>query len=370
MADLKRVELYLGLGGTLAPGFSTFTLNQSTDALEFIFQVPPGSASYTITRLGFRQGTASGTPPTYRVSLQGVDGTGIPDGVIKGATNSAYFDYTPTAGNNNTWQWVTLGETYSASPGAILCLVIAYTGAATIDASNNSGFTSITSGNIIYSVPYVITNDAGVRTRLGTTPVFGWGTTDTPYGLPVDSLPSTAFGSASTPDERGLKFTLPAGLGTYKLAGVRAQTLLGGSGAFDLKLYDSDGSTVLQQVSFDADQDQATATARFRPLLFDEATLATLSAGTAYRVSLVPTAQNLTLYGYTLKTAADQDAFPLGQNAYETHRTDAGAWTDDTLTRPSMGLILDDLTATGAMAAPYFRDRTYRPAPYRPGLAR
>src|SRR5262245_6559267 len=111
--------------GFLNGGFGTLALNQSTDTMEFIWDSYDNGL--VISRLGFRYGTRTGTPPTYRISLQGVDGSGLPDGTIKGGGSPASATFTPPADTswNSTWQWINLSNTYTtANRGEKLATVI------------------------------------------------------------------------------------------------------------------------------------------------------------------------------------------------------------------------------------------------------
>src|SRR5438105_4685448 len=107
MADAKYLLINPGyqVGSSYVP--TSFALDQTTDQIEYIFQA---AEAITITRLGFRYGTRTGTPPTYQVSLQGVDGTGVPDGTVKGGGSPASATFTPPADAtwDATWRWVTL----------------------------------------------------------------------------------------------------------------------------------------------------------------------------------------------------------------------------------------------------------------------
>lgn len=343
MADAKLLRLGRPFPAVapVSPSLQAFTLDETTDALEFIFAAPAGVASTTITRLGFRQGTLTGTAPVFRVSLQGVDGTGIPDGTIK-ASGSAFFDYTPTSGNNNKWQWVTLGASYAAAPGEILALVIKYQ-SGTIDASNKCSFTSTLAINS-QNFPYVITNAAGVRTKTQGPLVYGFGTTGQAYGSPLDSTTNTSFNSGSTPDEHACRFLLPTGWGsTYRIRGVGLAFVTGAAGhVLRVTLYS--GTTVLQQVDWDTDH--ATGFANVvADILFDESSLTDLSYGSVYRLGLAPQdTTNQNVGHITVAANADLDAYPGGLEMYTSTRTDAGAWTDIDTRRLNLDLLLDDLT--------------------------
>src|SRR3990167_2686468 len=64
----------------------------------------------TITHLGFRYGLRTGTPPTYRVSLQALGGAAKPTGTVLGGGSPASATFTPPADTtwDTTWQWVAL----------------------------------------------------------------------------------------------------------------------------------------------------------------------------------------------------------------------------------------------------------------------
>ncbi len=340
MADAKLIEIGLGVGSS-TPAIGNFTLNGTTDVLTFVFQAPEAA---TITGILLRQGTLTGTAPVLRVSLQGVDGTGIEDGSIK-ASAAAYVDYTPTSGNNNTIQRLALGASYTCTRGEVLAIVVAYQ-SGTIDGSNNCSFGTTHSLSHIPGIPYCIQNDAGTRTRQAASTNIGYYSASKTYLATAETVSGLSFSAASNPDERGLKFALPADWGaTYQILGARWLGTLPSGGSYDLVLYDSDGTTVLQSETMDTDHDQGTGSLRMRQVLFDEATLSTLTYGTQYRLVLKPTSGSLTVYEWTVDAAGDLTGWPLGTDACYTSRTDAGSWTDDDKKRIAFAsLILNDIT--------------------------
>jgi len=357
MAD----ALLLEVGAPFSPdsqgaGFTNFALDASTDALEFIFQAP---AAITITQLGFRYGVRTGTPPTYRISLQGVGATGIPDGTIKGATNNALATFTPPADAsiNGLWQWKTLTESYTCARGEWLSIVIAYS-SGTIDGTNTSSFTShMSSGAGRRGHPYTIQNNATVRTRQLDNPVYGYASATVAYGCPVQGFTSTAFSSGGT-NEYGLQFTLPSGWGTsYQVLGV---VWFGGTAnstgdSCTISLYDADGDpgTVLQSIVYDWDFNVTVGNTRVTAVYFDEATLSTLLFGTTYKIGLKANEASVAmdLRMMNLAAAADRAAWP-GGTAFAALSRAGGAWTVDTTSRPLMSLILADWTvaAGGGLA--------------------
>ena len=324
--------------------FSSFTLNATTDLVEFIFQT---DEAVTITSLGFRYGARTGTPPTYRVSLQGVDASGNPNGTIKGATNNCFATFTPPADTSidGLWQWKTTVETYAAARGEWLAIVIDYS-SGTVDGTNNSSFgitCAMDAGR--HGVPYATTNDAGVRTRQTTHPIFGYQTASQTYGPVLQSNAATVYSSGSTPDEQALEFTLPAAWGsTFQVVGIYAHSTVPIAARTVLvQLYD--GTTVLQGLTWDTDYIALTGN-RLLTIIFGEATLSTLTYGNTYRVGFAPQEVD-TAFGLRVGTnaaATDWQGWSGGQSFALATRTDAGAWTTDALSRPWIDLILKDIT--------------------------
>lgn len=345
-----QAELFFWQGGT-ASAVTNFALNQNTDQLEFVMQCPE---DMTITRIGIRQGTITGASPVYIASIQGVDNTGIPDGTIKGGGTPASATFTPTSGNNNTFIWVTLANSYAAVRGELISAVIAYS-SGTIDGSNFVSFAVTSAVNGTPGRPYGIQNDNGTRTRVSTTALFGVGTASTVYGYPCNVATGTSHSSASSPDEYALRLNIPTTIcSTYKIRGAVWYGTTAATGAYDVKLYDTDGTTVLQQVSVDTDQDQSSAGSRRREIYFDETTLSTLNAGSNYRLSILPTTGSLTMNRLSVLNSDEFDAFPYGTWATSSTRTDAGAWTDSSLARNAINPIIADITlpaSGGGLAA-------------------
>lgn len=335
-----ELELY---PGGVSPAATNFTLNQTTDQWEIIFQAVD---AITITRLGFRQGTVTGTPPVYIISLQGVDASGNPDGTIKGGASPASVTFTPAGADNSTWLWKTLANAYTCARGEWLSIVITYS-SGSVDSSNNCSFTITSAVSRTPGQPYGIQNDNGVRARQAATCCFGYGSSGTAYGQPTESTINSGFSSGTTPDEKATLLNIPsAWWNTYKIVGVVLYGTFAVSASYTVNLYDTDGSTVLQNVTVDTDSDASAASSRQRTIYFDETTLSTLNAGSSYRLSVVPGATSLTIGGMTMHASADLDAWPGGSAvAQGSTRKSAGAWTDDNKTRYGINPILADITA-------------------------
>jgi hypothetical protein len=139
--------------------------------------------------------------------------------------------------------------------------------------------------------------------------------------------------SNTTPDEAALYFRFPVGVtvgGAYLFLDIDA--------ALDVVLYDTDGTTALATVSLDSDV-RASTSANGTLVVFP--TEIDLTANSFYRLAVKPT--TTTAVGYrrmTVRAAGSMDMFDLGQNAYLSTRTDAGAWTETTTLRPRMSLLV------------------------------
>lgn len=343
MANARMIKIGLPWPARTSPAFTTFALNQTTDQIETIFQAP---AAIVISRLGFRFSIRTGTPPTYKISLQGVDTSGNADNTIKGGGSPASTTFTPPADSTwqNTWRWLNLDNSYTCARGEYLAWVIAYS-SGTIDASNLATFVcAINNSGSVTNFPYTIQNDAGSRTRLTQIAEFGYGSSSQAYGTPLLSAQSQSITSTT---EAGIAWTLTSGWGsTYQVVGVRFHATLAAGKTLTATIYTATGvgdTTVLQQVTLDTDFNAATATAGWFEIYFDETTLSTLSYGTAYRLSLVVDSGTNNFAGFTSAVAADCEAWNGGQLFASTSRA-GGNWTDDATSRPLIELILDDIS--------------------------
>ena len=361
MADARRLAFGNALGVGSSITITSFSMNGSTDQLEFIFDAEPGTV---ITKVGVRHNSTTGTSPSYKASLQGVDGTGIPDGTIKGGGSPASKVFSPSSlgWSSSTWQWLTLDNSYTVpEDDCVLALVIAYD-SGTVDGSNFTSFSQRISSGGVVNYPYSIQNDAGSRTRSNTgCQIFGYASSSRAYGNPIQTVGTHAFNSGTgTADEYGVKFSLPsAWCSTYKLLGVRlpgtpaagGSTVMALYGGSDLTAANSTGATT-EVTSYDSrtiDHDQvgSNSSASTSEFLFDDDPRPTLYADAVYRLSFQPqSANNLTLVYTSVASAADWDAMEGGQLFSKCLRLNAGNWSSDVATdRIACELILTDITA-------------------------
>lgn len=331
--------------------FETFALDGTGDRVAWTFMPPE---DHIITALAVPVGSRTGTPPTYRVSLQGVDlTTGNPDGTVLGGGSPASATFTPPADTtwNGTVQWITLSNSYTVARGTMYAIVIDYS-SGTCDASNcttiNNGHQNVGPryGNVI-AQQY----NGATWSKRDIAPVYGYRTSTDSYGNPVANFFTSTFSLDTTSgnggDERGMKFNLPGGWGdTFKIRGVRWIGQMSATGkTITATLYS--GTTVLQDVTIDSDTAQGATAFKTFTAFFDATSLTALNFGSDYYVAIKAneTASNLGLFGVNLAAAQDRECYGLGLNSVWAFRTDSGAWDETVTTRaPLIWLILDDIT--------------------------
>lgn len=291
--------------------------------------------SGNIRKIGILTGTVT-TPQTLDCRIETLGTDGNPSGSLW-AVNTNGSQATPAS---NTWYWVTLTADAAVTAGDYFAIVINYT--ATV--GNLSMIYRIT--GLYHSNLYSTFRDGagtwfrnagqvgafavefadGSRTHVGT------------YPASVATPISEAINTGTTPDEVGILFSLPF---TAKCVGAVFRTIKA-STTVAVKLYDSDGTTVLEsKTGIDLDiANNATNEAFYA--MWD--TQVTLSANTNYRITLLPeAATSITVYRVTVDSAGTRDAWPGGDDFQKTHRTDAGEWTNTTTQIPQIALLLSHL---------------------------
>ncbi|MBC8106229.1 MAG: hypothetical protein H7Z14_06530 [Anaerolineae bacterium] len=341
----NALNLILPLAGPIsgAPSNpSSFTLNNASDYAAWIFKVPAGLASYSLTKGMVTVVTVTGTAPTFTLTLEAVDAaTGRPDG-----TPLATVDFLPISGDAGHVVTRTFDVAYSSAAGATLALVMRHK-SGTIDGSNSVAVRSVI-GNNNTRFPYAVTSDSGgSTTNVNGVPIFGIQTAGGDYfGLPLRSIQQTNINAnSSTSHELGNLFTIPATwFRTYQIAAVRVDVNgLVASAVATVSIYS--GTTSLQTGTLDMDTVGATSGASIIEIPFTS--LATLNTGTPYRavISNSSTGSNLTPVSIDVEANADFAASPLGVDCYSSIRGNAlGAWTDTNTRRVNMDLVLANIT--------------------------
>jgi hypothetical protein len=331
------------------PTLASLTIDASGEKVAWIIQAPKDG---TIDQVEFRTGTTT-TGDDVDVRIETVDAaTGDPTGTLwNSPTNTTNATVTIANGDDNVWKTATLTAGAVVTKGQLLAIVV-------VNGASGNIAIAASLDNISHQVkfPYVSHYTASwakqtaarnlvvaVRYSGGT---YGY----VPAAWPISVLSAaTTFASNSTPDERGIKFSLPW---PVQVCGFWAFVDLDPADV-TVKLYDSDGSTVLESLAIDKDQ-QVSAISRPSHYLFD--TVVNLSKDTDYRLTLLPGSTTSVSIGHlTVNAAANWQAFPGGEDFHYTHRTDAGAWTDVTTERPLLGLLVsgfDDGAGGGGAVLP------------------
>lgn len=324
---LDHLGLLLPTAGS--PAFSTQALSTNNTRVGWAFQAQSANA---ITAGGFRLTaiTDGGAMPTYRISLQGLDGSGLPNGTIHASQT-----FTPTTGNgyaNTTLTWVAFASSYTPALGEGLALVLdvsSGTASGTNNISVTFGSTSLLGSNPGPGLEYALIDTnltwaTGDKTSTGQ-PIFGWKTASDVFGFPVESFGTSSYTSTT---EVALRFTLDAALGsTFQLLGA---LLRGGSmnaaQLLRLSLYSGGESSpvLLEQIELDTDWMQGSGnTGVWQRFFFDDAA-STLSFGTQYHLGMStnkasPSQGNIDFH--QVNAAGDMNALPWGPNFCLASRT-------------------------------------------------
>jgi hypothetical protein len=333
-------------GATTTLSGTSAWIDASDEKEGYIFRMPE---AMTITHVGVRFISYSGTPPTYRISLQGVStANGDPDGAVLGG-GACFATFTPPgdASWNNVFQWFQLGSSYAAARGELIAVVMDYS-SGTINGANRSQILEYWSGQMddVSLCPYA-DNYVSSWTKRNMTCCFGIKAGESPtlvYGRP--NCATTGGTTLSVNGYRAaLKFTLPSWLcSTAQIAGMRVVMLgEGAAGSCKFGLWNAGG--VLQDITLDADLlVNPASTYQLVEVYFDEVNLSSLAAGTTYYLGVERVAASTAVYGISVTTASDLLAYPMG-DGWILSTWDGAAWSDTTTTRPYISPIFVDITA-------------------------
>lgn len=317
-----------------APTFTNhLTMNTAGHKSAWTFRAPKTG---TLNRFGYRIGTVGNVPDNgLRYSFQSLS-AGLPDGtqdqfadITSGIATGAWLEPTDYMGSGGLGS----GSKRSVTIGEYLSAVIE--------------FPSFVAGDSVTTVRFGITDDLSanqnplVNTGAGYTATNnnGW-----PLGLLYDGdsdytpflgdhwvpfatfVADAAYGSGSTPDERGMRFQLP-----WDCIVDGVEISADWDADADIVIYDSDGTSVLATVNQDSENRLGTNPGPIKVPFPDVALL----ANTTYRVTAKPTtASTLQLQTFTASSNAHLGGISGGSSWYYTQRTDGGSWTDTDTKRP------------------------------------
>jgi len=331
--------------GPIAPSsVNNLTLSGSGIAVAWVVDARTTEA---ISKIRFRYGARTGTPPTYVVTIEGIDGSGNPNGTDKGGASPTAKTFTPPA--STAWdgltQEITLTNPYTpASNDEIIVITIRYS-SGTIDAGNCSSITTHYNGGVAGTrgYPFHATLSGGTWTKQTVVglPNVAWVSTTRTHGFVVQSLYST---TTSTVGNRSAAIiTLPSGVaGTTTVTGVHMVAQFSGAGGSSKVCIWSAANSVLASRTIDGDHTTGLSTGRAG--LIEFTTPVTLTNGTKYYIGIECNAIVATgLYGIGFAVAADMQGLPNGDNVgLATYN--GTTWTESLVTYPLLELITSDIS--------------------------
>ena len=309
---------------------SGFNLNDADNAAGGVLCLPKNG---TITDVGCYVSAVTGILPAYNIGIVTIDASGFPTTTAYGGSTSTTITPASTG-----WKWATLAGNATSVAGDFAAVLIWPTASAPngsnyatviISVIGPAGHTyqyttagTVSAGTSLFAVKYDDGTIAGIALSTNTI--------------------SSAVTSATTPDEVGCVFTLPAAIPTI---GIRtAAASYGTAAAYDFVLYDS-SDNVLRSTSV-ADKDYID-TSDYIDVYFDGINLI---PGATYRITVKPTVGTngtITPQRYQFESAAARAAWPHGDGSWMwTYRTDGGAWTDDELSLGYFGLLVSGIEFT------------------------
>lgn len=339
---LKVGPLVQGHGIGQASYFGGFALDASGEKLAMIFRAPKTG---NIDRLGFRTRSIT-TAQTLKISLQGVNASGDPDGTIKASGNAYGTQASPAA---NTFYEVTLTSAAAVTIGDYLAIVIEFD--STVGDLEIAGGDMDTSTGSKWQFPYIDHYTTSWAKNMQNRPLGVVRYDDSTYPFtgifPFKNTSELGYGSGDTPDELGNRFKLPF---KARLSGLWLWNYL--RFQFDLVVYNSD-DTVLGTINYEDNKKAGTSSARQVNLFDDDIDI---EKNEVHRVTIKPTSTSqIFSQWWEVPSNAMMEAVYGSKEIYRTERTDGGSWTDTNTRVMIWDLLINQLQANGGVKV-YFND--------------
>ena len=244
MAAVSLPQYWMPENVSVSPtitGSAVLDINGAAEWVALIFSMP---YTATIDQYFFRINSAT-TGCNAQVRIETVDlATGYPTGTLVNANATANVTIT----NGGVTYVGAFTGTFTVTAGTL----VAYMVKAAVGSSPNAiQFATFTDGVTSHGLPYLIDYDASEFPRFTLAPLMGLGVTggsalQIRNAWPLDSTFAFTFSSDSTTNAHGNRLRLDLAL---RIAGVRIWMDADSTGV--IKLFDSDGATVLRSISFD-----------------------------------------------------------------------------------------------------------------------
>jgi hypothetical protein len=283
-----------------------------------------------LTDVRFRTGTVTTAGATFQIQIEGVDGSGNPDGTAKYA--NANGTVVVSTSDDSVWKTVPIngGTGVTVTKGDLIAIVLTVS-SGTPNAVIIAGAPT-TAGWVYGNMPYLVQDTGGGSWARLASASTAWCLTweidgelaMIPGGTVAHSMTFQAVGNGA---ERGMRILAPWPM---RVIGMRARMPnLAAGGDFRVRLYDSDGTTVLAESinsSTDIDGDVVSLATQdnFYDVFFPESP--TLSAGAVYFLAIWQTTANaVNLHEIGHLTAGYMAALPCGAEWYRVSRGTAGS---------------------------------------------
>jgi len=315
----------------------TITTVAFSDALRQASTILYAPKAGTINRVGILITAATAlAPPAYNWGIVTVDAAGRPTAVPFGG--SALESFAPPALGTG-WLWVTLSTPAVVAAGDLVAARVAaggtapdgthnFTGRVQTPCSMNTGAPSTEH----FTAAWIKSSSLGVAALYDD---------DTPAIPSVVDNQSASFNTGSNPNEIGALLSLP-----FPAVCSGAFTTYSGGNTADFKvtLYD-DLDNVLGTQTVDTSQASIAGLDYVVQVQWDPVVL---KPATNYRLTIAPTTANNMRTGIARTFEATSRAFwPEGARWQRTSRAAPGAWAQDPLQLPMMGLMLSNISVPG-----------------------
>jgi len=320
---------------------SNFSLNATGIVIAWVVQA---ESVEPITHVWFRGGARTGTPPTYVITIEGIDSSGNPDGTDIGGGSPTAATFTPPA--DTTWngvgRWIAVTNSWTPTLGQLFAIVVRYS-SGTCDGSNffsfTSGVTSINYGG--RNFPYCDTYNGSAWTKSTQSFSVAWKGATGVYGFPATGA-VTSSGSLTAGRRIAAAVTIPTAHASsftcLAFEGIMDPGSAAGTVVFGV--WDASG-TELSAITLDTDA-MASVIGRNIRIIMD--THPALTCGTEYYFGMEATVGGAPgIQGLTMGSADDRAAFPNGLNK-SMATWDGSSWTKDTLVLPLIEITAADLT--------------------------
>jgi hypothetical protein len=332
LVTLPSPILFPGIAGAFTGGPTFATNSTLSSAGHYSSLVVVAKEDMVISHVSFRAGTSTGSP-TVIASIEGVDGSGIPDGAATyGGSASA-----ATGISSNTNPVIALGGSATVPRGSVFAIKIAF----------STGTSQVVQGVGSYSTPSaaalpynVINTGSPTKSIANGMGLFGVGSSATTFYNVIGTMPASSFNAGNFNNtnsaKRGLKFTPTF---NCRIIGFRFYASTFG-GNYNAGVYDSSGAGVDGSVTaFDGDQN-ALSSSGLTVVYFD--TAVTASAGSTYYVAVEPTsATNVNLSFFSFPTDLISGSPGNSMVVYSVFAT--SSWTDTATNLPIMDILIDQI---------------------------